>query len=419
MNLAAITTFLFLLIPFVSGATAAVAASRDFTSDIADRSSTPTTDLRLASDWGAGSSASTEEAVLHTAPCNEPGQLEAASDDAAGSLAVCGPELSGAEPPDGSFSPGGGEWTSGEPDPYYEAVDAFDLFPADYDEDSLLQARLLIAAAMYIYTPQDLEGEFGPVFVDTMEEFGLQAKFVESPQTDTEAGVVWNDEIVIVTFRGTEFGSDFWTDIKQSMQQMPASWGVNVFVHDGFGDAWRSIRAIIIPEVRNLVADGRKLWITGHSLGGALASLAAYEFESVHEVAVEGVHTFGSPRVGNSRFAQYYRDVGLEDVTQRWVIEGDPVPTFFHDGSILRCGSFACKLVVWRFRHVGITNMIYQSGVNPNAEFELERHAEETWYFWNPAGALEQHLNYNRALEQLLGDEPDGTPMDVLPVVWM
>ncbi|MGE9291701.1 MAG: lipase family protein [Puniceicoccales bacterium] len=62
-------------------------------------------------------------------------------------------------------------------------------------------------------------------------------------------------------------------------------------VHRGFADAWSTLR----DECRNLP---RPTLATGHSLGGALAILAAADFPEV------GVMTFGSPRVGDVEFAK-------------------------------------------------------------------------------------------------------------------
>lgn len=50
--------------------------------------------------------------------------------------------------------------------------------------------------------------------------------------------------------------------------------------------------------------DFRPLWLTGHSLGAALATVAAYRFMSIG-VPVQGLITFGSPRVGTQIFTGY------------------------------------------------------------------------------------------------------------------
>jgi triacylglycerol lipase len=78
-----------------------------------------------------------------------------------------------------------------------------------------------------------------------------------------------------------------------------------VKMHRGFVTAYLSVRDEIHDHIRN---SGAKLYrVTGHSLGGALATLCAvdlqYNFGS--RMAVEA-YTFGSPRVGNDAFAESY-----------------------------------------------------------------------------------------------------------------
>ncbi|MFK4214043.1 lipase family protein [Streptomyces sp. NPDC030920] len=71
------------------------------------------------------------------------------------------------------------------------------------------------------------------------------------------------------------------------------------FIHYGFGEAldgaWAQIRGAV-DEFRD---NDQTLWFTGHSLGGALAMLAAarLHFEE-HNLTADGVYTFGQPRTG-------------------------------------------------------------------------------------------------------------------------
>jgi predicted lipase len=50
---------------------------------------------------------------------------------------------------------------------------------------------------------------------------------------------------------------------------------------------------------------GAKIIVTGHSLGGSLAILAAADLHKSHG-KIDQVYTFGQPRVGNAQFASYY-----------------------------------------------------------------------------------------------------------------
>jgi hypothetical protein len=108
-------------------------------------------------------------------------------------------------------------------------------------------------------------------------------------------------------------------------------------VHAGFASAFRRVAHPIYDTVDRLFATGRyrRLVVAGHSLGGALATLAAvgivnrcFPTEAQRaSVAVE-VITFGSPRVGNRMFQHYYdATLGLRNGTWRHVHHLDLIPT--------------------------------------------------------------------------------------------
>src|SRR5262249_44300729 len=68
----------------------------------------------------------------------------------------------------------------------------------------------------------------------------------------------------------------------------------------------------------------RPLWITGHSLGGALAHLAAWLFLR-RTVAVHQVYTYGAPMVGNEDVAKAF-DREFPDQIYRYINGADPIP---------------------------------------------------------------------------------------------
>jgi hypothetical protein len=64
------------------------------------------------------------------------------------------------------------------------------------------------------------------------------------------------------------------------------------------------------------------VWFTGHSLGGALATLAAGRYERAPEV-----YTFGAPRVGDGEYVEsldtpVYRIVNGRDVVPKLPVRG-------------------------------------------------------------------------------------------------
>lgn len=110
-----------------------------------------------------------------------------------------------------------------------------------------------------------------------------------------------------------------------------------VQVHSGFLNAYESVRNRIISLIKLSIdysddVESMEKWhvyITGHSLGGALATLLALELSSSC-MAKDGaisvtMYNFGSPRVGNKWFAEVYN----EKVKDSWrvVNHRDIVPS--------------------------------------------------------------------------------------------
>ncbi len=128
---------------------------------------------------------------------------------------------------------------------------------------------------------------------------------------------------------------------------LPVGWWPR---HLGFTLAWKKIRAAVRVWAREHSTSGG-LVVTGHSLGGALALLAANELVKNPGPALEAVITFGSPRVGTWPWTGAYhrRKIGrdhehgpltLRDITWRIRNPGDivtylPFLLFSHCGKLI------------------------------------------------------------------------------------
>jgi predicted lipase len=77
-------------------------------------------------------------------------------------------------------------------------------------------------------------------------------------------------------------------------------------VHIGFNQGFDSVKSQVLTHIDHLEAIYRKkkFMITGHSLGGALAVMAAAYLQKVYET-VDQLYTMGQPRVGNDKFAEF------------------------------------------------------------------------------------------------------------------
>lgn len=107
----------------------------------------------------------------------------------------------------------------------------------------------------------------------------------------------------------------------------------NCSIHSGFWTSWQNTRCTIIPYVEGALAKypDYKLVLVGHSLGGAVATLAALEFQARGFSPV--VTTFGEPRLGNKELNRYIdrkfnlNATGPDDALFRRVTHvDDPVP---------------------------------------------------------------------------------------------
>jgi hypothetical protein len=138
--------------------------------------------------------------------------------------------------------------------------------------------------------------------------------------------VGYKNDTVVVSFRGTVSNSliDWIEDLNFSHQD-PYPNVTNAFVHDGFYKAYKALKPEVTIAVNALLSKGfaTRLVVTGHSLGGALATLCAVDLAPTVNVPVI-LYTYGSPRVGNSYFVSYFDT--LVFTSYRAVNQADIVP---------------------------------------------------------------------------------------------
>ena len=82
---------------------------------------------------------------------------------------------------------------------------------------------------------------------------------------------------IILSFRGSSNIANWITNLSTNKVDYPICSGCKV--HNGFYKAWGLAKNVVnqnIEELRHLYR-GASLYITGHSLGGALATLAAVD----------------------------------------------------------------------------------------------------------------------------------------------
>lgn len=284
-----------------------------------------------------------------------------------------------------------------------DAPKAFDGFDANATTRTWKHAYLLSLLSWIAYQSESTVEGHASAWGLTLSEPVIEKTtwFFADPGTGTASGstqayVFYNESTVLVAFRGstTANWAQDWIDNDLDLAPLPKpTWGLTTILHHGFYEAmaiaYDDVRTRIQPLLTN-----RKLWITGHSLGGAVAVLTAYRLERETELDVQGVHVFGAPSVGNGGWAAAFASE-VSNV-HRWNLERDPVPV----------------VLPWpAFQHVGTRNNLYANGSH-----ELD---DTTAFGYVPGPSavndlLVVHMNYwNRLREEL--EEHDPTAAAVLP----
>lgn len=147
-----------------------------------------------------------------------------------------------------------------------------------------------------------------------------------------------NEMAVVVAFRGTRERVDWKIANIRALPVPLRDCGLKrpVLVHTGFQTALdfidktsgqRSYSAIL-SRLDNIELGQRELYITGHSLGGAIATLFASKLRNARPDLVKnslrGIVTFGAPASGSLGFYRHYGE--LNKLTLRLVNASDAVP---------------------------------------------------------------------------------------------
>ena len=141
-------------------------------------------------------------------------------------------------------------------------------------------------------------------------------------------------ESLIVAFRGTSSREDVLTDLSITRTELSLK-GLSdselPLVHSGFHEQFFSVN----KEIEAGIEKYDNIIFCGHSLGGALATIGSLYYSFIYPDKDISCVTFGSPRVGNERFAFLFDERISNSI--RYVNDNDPIP---------------CVPTRWRFKHV-------------------------------------------------------------------
>lgn len=218
--------------------------------------------------------------------------------------------------------------------------------------------------------------------------------------------IAWSvsKSIIVITFRGTSTAGNVMTDLRALPTILPPKTGRFVLgtmpiVHSGFLRSWlaeglnnRVLNQVIrISFSEGFSLDTCHVMVTGHSMGGALAVLAAYDITRYTGVTGNNItcHTFGAPFVGNFAFKRAY-DARIFDTWQ--VVNGDDmVPTV---GGIIPVYSHVGKRVIVNTKGDIILNPLF-----------IENTMARTFHLLRGTKQMTSHRmhNYRRSL-QIIGE---------------
>jgi pimeloyl-ACP methyl ester carboxylesterase len=212
---------------------------------------------------------------------------------------------------------------------YYEHVE---VFPFEHKSKAFspINAWWLSEAATLVYADED--------FVRIRFRKAGMSQVVYFNKDSTQCFVASNDKFALVVFRGSEIWkktekfnlakvlADLMTDVDIRL----VKWEQGGKVHRGFNNALDEVWDDLAMHIDKLHRKGLKIWFGGHSLGAALATLAADRCPYA-----AGVYTIGSPRVGDRDFRDRYHVQAHRIVNNSDIVAKVPPKGFYrHVGEI-------------------------------------------------------------------------------------
>jgi len=170
---------------------------------------------------------------------------------------------------------------------------SFSFNPTLYDFN-LVNALGCARAALLAYEDETLGKQ-------TSSRWGLE-RFKSFSYNQHFGIVMGNDKMILIAFRGTNERADWWSNLDILFRRSPLGW-----VPRGFLKAIELFWPELPQKISEFYDNNQTIWITGHSLGGALALLASVKLLVENEYKISGIYTFGQPTVGTSGFCSKFK----------------------------------------------------------------------------------------------------------------
>jgi len=243
--------------------------------------------------------------------------------------------------------------------------------------------RVMVDCSAIAYDPE-------PVGLGKLRSLGLTGELLSGRGVDAfpmTVSVIHAGSDAILAFRGTQGGGSILQNLKVIRRRTPEG-----RLHAGFADGYTDIHDKLVTRLRRCCA--KRVWLTGHSLGGALAVVGAHRLEEAG-FNVAGVVTFGQPMVAMPDLARLLAR-RLRGRYVAFVNGSDPVPRavlpYVHFGRCIRLAGG----VFTRFDRVPRTfGMAASGGARADGELDVDDTGLE------PMDAVE----VDALIEQLEADE--------------
>jgi len=212
--------------------------------------------------------------------------------------------------------------------------------------DDNFQEAFQLRFAHYFDYPRQLTGMKEEQPPQTKSTFHFMRKMAylggkKDQGLDPELMIVNTPRAVVLVYRGTDKveenewsewkGTDFRIQLVQA-----GGFLINTKVHKGFWQSFDLIRDELMRTLQQKEFKHKPIWITGHSLGGAMAIISGVYLKAAG-LPVQNVYTFASPRtIGNKKFAEKLAQL-LPNKVHRFEYYLDPVSILWAPG-YTNCG---------------------------------------------------------------------------------
>lgn len=165
--------------------------------------------------------------------------------------------------------------------------------------------------------------------IQTLNNYNIelidQDIYISNEQTKTQLYIIADTENIIISFRGSSDAQD----VKTSFKFKKIHWHEDQEIgqiHQGFYQAVQSVWLEIEEKINAIYNGKQKLWLTGHSMGGALAQICACKLllkQQPLPVEFHQLYNFASPRVFSHKLTkqldniqqnQFFRILNQSDI---------------------------------------------------------------------------------------------------------